>query len=122
MRLTTTGRARKLRREETKEEKLLWPWLRDRRMCGEKFRRQRAEGPYFLDFACLELFLAFELDGGGHPLQADYDARRDKYLEDAGWKVVRIGNHFVAEELHAVLEMIRLEIEKRREELGHLAT
>jgi hypothetical protein len=27
----------------------------------------------------------------------------------------------VEEELHAVLEMIRLEIEKRWEELGHLA-
>jgi very-short-patch-repair endonuclease len=90
-------------------------------MCGEKFRRQHPEKPYFMDFACEDLMLAFELDGGGHPLQTEYDVARDKFLEVAGWKVLRIGNQDVVCELHAVLEMIRLEIEKRRQELAERA-
>jgi very-short-patch-repair endonuclease len=111
-------KARKLRKNRTKAEQLLEPYLRDRRMLGWKFRRQHPVKPYILDFACKKLKLAFELDGAHHPFQSEYDAARDAYLRRAKWKVLRIGNDDVEFRLHAVLEMICFEIEMRRRELG----
>ena len=57
-------RARALRTSSTDAEALLWHHLRDRRLAGYKFRRQRPIGAYFADFACLESALVVELDGG----------------------------------------------------------
>jgi very-short-patch-repair endonuclease len=77
-----------------------------------KFRRQHPVGPYFLDFACVSIGLAIELDGAGHEDRRAYDSVRDEFLRDAGWRVLRFGNHEVELELHAVLETIVHEIEK----------
>ena len=87
-------------------------------MLGWKFRRQHPVRPYFLDYACVKLKLAFELDGRHHALQREYDEARDAYLRRKKWRVVRIGNEDVVAQLHAVLEMICFEIETRRLELG----
>ncbi|PYJ55273.1 MAG: hypothetical protein DME24_25185 [Verrucomicrobia bacterium] len=44
--------ARRLRHEQTKEEKELWHALRAGRFAGFKFRRQHRVGKYYLDFYC----------------------------------------------------------------------
>src|SRR5262249_40464202 len=54
--------ARKLRKERTDAEGLLWSLLRGRRLAGWKFRRQHPIEPYVLDFYCHEARLAVELD------------------------------------------------------------
>ena len=59
----TKDRARALRQTSTKAETLMWAQLRDRRLGGYKFRRQRPVGAYFADFACVEKRLIVELDG-----------------------------------------------------------
>ena len=41
---------RKLRRESTDAERVLWRYLRGRQLAGAKFRRQHQFGPYILDF------------------------------------------------------------------------
>jgi len=45
------NRARELRRDSSKAERIFWELLRDRRISGTKFRRQHPIGPYFADFA-----------------------------------------------------------------------
>ena len=102
----STARARQLRRTETSEEKTLWRWLRGHRFRGLKWRRQHPVGPYFLDFACVGLKLAVELDGCGHLAKAAHDAERDRWLRAEGWTVLRFGNHDVVLRLHAVIETI----------------
>lgn len=102
----STARARKLRRDQTNHERSLWTWLRNGRMRGAKFRRQHPFGPYFLDFACVELRLVIEVDGAGHPLKGDHDAIRDGKLTEEGWTILRFGNHDVVERLSSVLETI----------------
>src|SRR5436190_19652126 len=64
----TTANARRLRREQTKEEKQLWQALRAGRFAGFKFRRQHPIGEYTLDFYCPLARLSVELDGFGHGL------------------------------------------------------
>ena len=44
--------ARRLRREQTDEEKQLWRALRAGRFAGFKFRRQHPLGKYYLDVFC----------------------------------------------------------------------
>jgi very-short-patch-repair endonuclease len=68
--------ARKLRRDATDAEALLWFCLRDRRVNRRKFRRQHPLEPYVLDFYCAELSLAIELDGGQH--NSDEGRARDE--------------------------------------------
>ena len=43
-----------LRKTQTKEESLLWYYLRNRTLDGIKFRRQHILQGYIVDFVCLE--------------------------------------------------------------------
>ncbi len=87
--------SRRLRREQTPEEKALWKALRSRRFAGFKFRRQHELAPYFLDFYCPLAKLAVELDGFGHglPDQRSQDTERDTFLAARGIEVMRFWNH-----------------------------
>jgi hypothetical protein len=46
--------ARKLRRETTEAERILWRHIRDRKLAGLKFRRQHPFGRFITDFCCEE--------------------------------------------------------------------
>ena len=85
---------RKLRRDQTFCEKIMWIYLRDRKTLGYKFRRQYSVDHYVIDFYCPELKLAIELDGSVHnvPDQKEYDAYRQEYLEKFGITFCRITN------------------------------
>jgi very-short-patch-repair endonuclease len=100
--------ARKMRKEQTDAEQLLWHLLRNRNFCGFKFRRQYPIGGYILDFFCDELNLAIELDGSGHAdiEQLAYDEERTKILNGVGIKVLRFWNHELLTDTEAVLEAI----------------
>jgi very-short-patch-repair endonuclease len=82
-------RARELRREMSRTEWWLWYRLQRRQLSGCKFRRQVPIGPYFADFACLEAKLVVEVDGDHHGDQLAYDARRDRWLGEKGFRVLR---------------------------------
>ncbi|MEH6808771.1 MAG: DUF559 domain-containing protein [Hyphomonas oceanitis] len=106
----TRDRARKLRRDGSFPERLLWSKLRNRHLGGWKFRRQHPIGPYFADFACEEAKLIIELDGDthGNPDQQAHDARRTAFLESQDWQVVRIWNSDLLENIDGVLDTIQL--------------
>jgi adenine-specific DNA-methyltransferase len=55
-------RCRRLRRDSTDAEQLLWRLLRGRQVGGAKFRRQHQYGPYILDFFGAEHKLVVEAD------------------------------------------------------------
>jgi very-short-patch-repair endonuclease len=82
--------ARRLRREAPSTEQLLWRLLRDRRLDGLKFRRQLPIGKYIADFVCLRHRLIVEADGPHH--DETHDARRDAWLCDQGFHVLRFRN------------------------------
>ncbi|MBI4238791.1 MAG: endonuclease domain-containing protein [Deltaproteobacteria bacterium] len=96
---------RKLRSASTRHEQQLWSQLRSRRFSKVKFRRQHAIGPYIVDFFCPALQLVIELDGGGHTetTQQARDETRDTFLTSHGYRVVRIWNRQVDENLEGVL-------------------
>jgi very-short-patch-repair endonuclease len=85
-------RARRLRRDQTEPEALLWEALRAGRLEGWKWRRQAPVGPFVVDFLCLRASIVVELDGGVHAEQLEYDGRREAYLKRLGLKVLRFQN------------------------------
>jgi very-short-patch-repair endonuclease len=107
----TIKRARRLRRNPSATERVLWDRLRQRRLAGLKFRRQMPLGPYVLDFVCLRHRLVVEADGPFHdPVR---DAARDAWLLAKGFRVLRFSNReiqgapdFVAERILAALEQL----------------
>jgi len=56
---------KRLRRDQTDAERILWARLRDCRLVGAKFRRQRPVGPFIVDLCCLAAKLIVEVDGRG---------------------------------------------------------
>jgi len=113
-------RARSLRSNETKSEKLLWSLLRSKQVCGLKFRRQHPIGPFFADFACNSQKLVVEIDGGYHDAVAESDLSREAYLKKLGWDVVRFSDQDVEDDPEAVAIAIarhlglRFEFRKRK--------
>jgi hypothetical protein len=75
-------------------------------LLGHKFRRQVPIGPYFADFACLEARLVVELDGDHHSEQSLYDARRDQWLSEMGFRVLRFWVTEVDENLDGLIATI----------------
>ena len=87
--------ARRLRRDQTDEEKQLWRALRDHRFAGFKFRRQHPAGIYYLDFYCADAKLDIELDGFQHglPEGIQRNEAREKFLAEQGIETLRFWNH-----------------------------
>jgi very-short-patch-repair endonuclease len=115
-------RARRLRREMSLPEVLLWQVLRER-PAGLKFRRQHPSGPYDLDFFCSDARLAIEVDGEAHDRagRPARDAARDAWLIERGVETMRIPAVDVLKDLDAVVRAIIAEATPRLP-LHHPAT
>ncbi len=83
-------------------EKVLWNVLKNRQVAGLKFRREFSIGPYFGDFACPEAGLIVELDGQSHEGQQKRDAERTEYLQSRGYRVFRVTNDDVLDDVEVV--------------------
>ncbi|MDO9369878.1 MAG: endonuclease domain-containing protein [Sphingopyxis sp.] len=101
----TLERAKSLRRTLTGQEKTLWGALRDRRLGGFKFRKQQPIGPFIADFVCQEQRLIVEVDGSQHA-DCEFDAKRDAFLRNRGYRVLRVWNNDVTGNLSGVLTAI----------------
>lgn len=102
-------RARALRRSMTLPEGMLWQVLRQR-SDGLKFRYQHPIGRCIVDFYCAAAKLVIEIDGEAHSLadQAKHDRRRDYWLKNQGFRILRFGAVDVMKELESVVAAILL--------------
>ncbi|QQR36408.1 endonuclease domain-containing protein [Devosia oryziradicis] len=103
-------RPRQLRQNATDAESHLWSALRNRGLAQRKFVRQLQVGSYIADFACRELGLIIEVDGGQHAETAS-DEVRTAYLNAQGYSVLRFWNNEVLENLDGVASAILSAIE-----------
>lgn len=103
---------RKLRKNQTPAESLLWERLRAHRFFGVKFKRQVQIGPYVVDFCSTQKRLVIEIDGSVHNERGvkKRDKIKDDFLRHEGYRVVRFWNSEVEKDLPNVLEKLRLVI------------
>ena len=110
-----TNRSRVLRSNATSAEDVLWHHLRNRHLNGFKFVRQATIENYFADFLCREARFIVEVDGGTHgePHEMAADAERTQVLEKLGYKIFRVRNGDIYDNINFVLDHILAALEGR---------
>ncbi len=98
--------ARKLRKNMTLSEVLLWNQLKRSKMQGYDFHRQKPIDEYIVDFFCPKLNLIIEIDGKSHFYKGKEDISRQKKLESIGFHFLRFKDKIVKRDIDSVLEII----------------
>ena len=108
-----------LRENMTPAELVLWEILKDKKLCGRKFRRQHSIGHYIADFYCSSENLIIELDGQHHYTEEgkEKDAERDAHLALMDKNVLRFENKEVLNNLTEVLKQIKVEFKNSTTQL-----
>jgi very-short-patch-repair endonuclease len=107
-RLLPTTRAKQLRIDSTKPEKIIWEQLRAHRLGGLKFRRQVIVGHYIADFVCKAKKLIIEIDGLQHTEESARlrDEKRTADLGKMGYRILRYSNDQILHHLSMVIDDI----------------
>lgn len=99
--------ARRLRNNSTLSEILLWEELKNRKILGYRFLRQKPIGEYIVDFFCNKLRLVIEIDGDSHDEENyENDMDRQNWLESIGLHVLRFDDLEVKKDMDNVLMAI----------------
>jgi very-short-patch-repair endonuclease len=108
----TKQNRKRLRKNQTDAEKLLWSKLRNKQMHGYKMFRQYAIEKYIVDFYCPLLKLAIEVDSGQHFTEKHltHDKEREDLIKSFGIKTLRVTNIDVLKNIEGVLKGIEHEL------------
>jgi very-short-patch-repair endonuclease len=100
--------SRFLRKEMTIAESILWNRLRNRQVCGCKFRRQQILFGFIADFYCEEAKLVIEVDGGLHETkeQIKVDLHKDDVYKELKLTVLRVTNNEIENDINSVIMKI----------------
>jgi very-short-patch-repair endonuclease len=100
----------------TLSEVLLWNELKQKKMMGYDFDRQKPIDEYIVDFYCKDLMLAIEIDGDSHDHEEAYkaDIKRQKRIEEFGIKFLRFDDLEVKKDMLNVLRTIENWIEQNQ--------
>ena len=104
--------AKKLRKNSTLSEKLLWNHLKGKKINGYDFDRQKPIDNYIIDFYCKGLKLAVEIDGITHNEKMGNDRKRQDRLERLGIKFLRFTDKEVVNNTKGVADYIKDWIKK----------
>jgi very-short-patch-repair endonuclease len=99
--------ARILRKSMTIPEKLLWNKLKEKQICGLRFRRQYPIEFFIADFYCHQIRLVVEIDGEIHNQQEEYDDGRSAEMEKFDIITIRFKNWEVENEIENVIIKIK---------------
>jgi len=102
--------ARKLRKNSTLSEVILWQKIKQR-SYGVQFHRQVPMLDYMVDFYCHEIKLVIEIDGSSHDYKYFADKKRQSRLEQYGIVFLRFTDSEIKKDLFSVELALREKIE-----------
>jgi very-short-patch-repair endonuclease len=107
--------AKRMRRDMTLAEIILWKKLKDRKLFADKFRRQHPVGFYIADFYCHKYKLIIEVDGRIHEEQEirERDLNREAELKRLGLRIIRFTNDQIISDINYVISQIKAELHPR---------
>ena len=113
--------AKKLRNNSTNSEIKLWQEIKNKKMLGYTFLRQKPIKNYIVDFFCNKLKLVIELDGYSHEFEETYDkdVKKEEDLKQIGLTILRFDDREVMNDIENVLRTIEhyiIEFEKNNRE------
>lgn len=103
-------KARKLRNNATYAERLLWKYLKSKKLNGFLFTRQKPIDKYIVDFYCDELHLILEIDGITHINKEKYDLKREDRLKRLGFNILHFNGYYVIKNIEDTLNQISIYI------------
>ena len=106
--------ARRMRKEPTPAERVLWQAVRGKQVGGFKFRRQQPIDGFIVDFYCHTAALFREVDGGIHETQREADEEREAIIRRHELLCLRFANHEVLHALPHVVARILETCQARR--------
>jgi len=106
--------SRELRSKSTLSEVLLWDQLKNRKMRGYQFMRQKPIGNHIVDFYCSKLKLVIEIDGESHIDKFNEDKIRQQKLESSGISLLRFSDLDIKNNMDGVLKEIEMWIEEKQ--------
>ncbi|MBN1602709.1 MAG: endonuclease domain-containing protein [Chitinispirillaceae bacterium] len=107
--------SRRLRKEPTPAERLLWEHVRNNAISDVKFRRQQVIDGYVVDFFCHNAKLVIEVDGKIHNTvkQKAKDIQRKNVFEARGLMEIRFRNEEVLENVLKVVKTLNQIVDSR---------
>ena len=108
--------ARKLRNDSTLGEVLLWNELKNKKVYGYDFHRQKPLLNYIVDLYCYELDLVIEVDGQYHNSEekSQSDLVRDGELSKYNLTILRFTEREVRKDMVNVLRVIETHVLEHR--------
>ncbi|MBC6994557.1 methionine synthase [Neolewinella lacunae] len=110
------GYAKKLRRNQTTAEKMLWQHLQSQK-TGHKIVRQKPMGYSVPDFVCIQKKVIIEVDGGYHntPEMIWSDEVRSAKFRSVGYEVLRFTNEAILNDPFTVSAKIKSTLDARKD-------
>jgi very-short-patch-repair endonuclease len=97
------AKAQKLRKAGVLSEVLFWNCVKNKKLLGLDFERQKIIGNYIVDFYCPELSFVIEIDGQSHDFKGEYDMIRESYLTSLGLEVIHYTDLEIKKNLDVVM-------------------
>ncbi len=102
----TLKKARQLRSRMTPSEVIIWEKLKNKQICGVRFRRQHPIEIFIVDFYCHAAKLVVEIDGKIHLATKDYDNERTKEINKYNILILRYTNDEITNNLNKIIKEI----------------
>ena len=99
-------RARELRKAGILSEVLFWNAVKNGKLLGLDFDRQRIIGNYIVDFYVKRLGIVIEIDGSSHDEKEEYDIERDSFLRGLELDVIHFTDSEVKNNLEGVISYL----------------
>ncbi len=108
--------SRSNRKQMNEAEVAMWGEAR-REQFGVRFRRQPIVLGFLLDFACISLKIALEMDGSQHA-DSETDRIRDEILRKQGWLVLRFWSWEIFTDHDMVIATVAHAVVMRSDDIG----
>jgi very-short-patch-repair endonuclease len=99
--------AKRLRKNSTLSEVILWKHLKGKQMLGFDFHRQKPIDEYIVDFFCAKLKLIIEIDGRSHNYKVIHDQKRINRLKSIGLNILQFRDKDVKTNAEGVVLSIK---------------
>ena len=96
----------------TRPEAILWNYLKQKQIVGQRFLRQFSIDKYIVDFYCQKINLAIEIDGDTHlnKVEKEYDTIRQNEIENLGIIFLRFNNYDIYHGMDNVIHCIKSKV------------
>ena len=95
----------KIKKNLTLEEKLIWDFIKERKLCNIKFKKETLIGKYILNFYSPEVEFGIEIDNNTHTKK--YILTKDEYMQSMGITVIKFSNSEIKNDLEDTLKNIK---------------